>query len=127
MLILSVGLVWRHIFFWKSLDPEQRELVFFRRQTRRRITTSTCIGIVGLAIVCERWINSAPMMLLYLAGLLLLVCWILVTAALDFWSTRAFLHEMRQRHRQERAELEAEVERLRKAAETHEGNGRTAR
>ena len=66
-------------------------------------------------------------MLLYLAGLILLVCWILFMALLDFWSTRSFLREMRQRHHSQRAELEAEIERLRKVQETLEGNGRNGR
>ena len=124
--ILSLGLLWRHRHFWQTIDLdklESQEQTYFRRQYRRRVSTSAMIGIVGLAIIAAHWVISPVLVYVYLAGLMLAVCSILLMALLDFWSTRSFLYDMRRRHSRQRAELEAEVHRLRKARETHEGNG----
>lgn len=72
------------------------------------------IGVVGVAIIAADLIRSPLLVVFYLAGLVLMVCWILLMAVVDLLSTQTYLREARKRRLAKKGELEAEVRRLRK-------------
>ncbi len=122
---MAALLVWRHVAFWQQLDKgrlEQIDRGYFRAQLRRRLQTSIAIGIVGLGILASNWIAGPVVMLLYLVGLVLLVCWILMMAVMDLLSTQGYLRHLRIVHRKQRIEMENEIKRLRKIRRSG-GNG----
>ena len=51
------------------------------------------IGVVGILIMAQNWIQSALAGVLYLSGLILAVCWIMLMALLDFLATKVHLRE----------------------------------
>ena len=127
MLILSVVLVARHIAFWRKLDEvkfEKPELQYFRRQLRRRLITSSLIGVVGISIAGVTWITSPELFTAFLIGWLIVVGLILLLAVFDMMSTRSFLANLQVTQRARYNELQAEIRRLRKKQRTGEENGK---
>ena len=76
------------------------------------------LAILGVTIAIVEWVKSPVVFtIFFIIWMLLLLC-ILLMAFLDMTSNRIFLQEISVKHRVHRAELEAEIERLRKEART---------
>lgn len=130
LVALAVGLVVRHCSFWRSLNKEHlddSEVQYFRRQFRRRVITSSLVGVIGVTFVVLYWIKSPVVFSIFLFGWLITIGWILLMALSDILSTRSFKSELRVSQIARRSELEAEIERLRNRQRTGEENGKGAK
>lgn len=94
LLVFSAVLVWTHLRAWRTAeaaDLSPRDRQFAWRQFRRRAQTSAMIGIAAIAIMVAPLITSrasALVSVFYLAGLLLLVLWVILLALVDAIATR---------------------------------------
>jgi len=85
------------------------------------------LAILGVTIAIVEWVKSPVVFtIFFIIWMLLLLC-ILLMAFLDMTSNRIFLQEISVKHRVHRAELEAEIERLRKEARTGDENGKSSK
>ena len=85
------------------------------------------LGVLGMTIAISEWIKSPLLFtIFFMVWMLLLIC-ILLMAFLDMTSNRIFLQEISVKHRARRAELEAEIERLRKEQSTGDENGKSSK
>ena len=129
MLFAIVLIIW-HVGTWRKLDKSQldaQELRFFRHQLIRRVVTGSMLAILGVTIAIVEWVKSPVVFtIFFIIWMLLLLC-ILLMAFLDMTSNRIFLQEISVKHRVHRAELEAEIERLRKEARTGDENGKSSK
>ena len=71
------------------------------------------------------WVQTPLAGVLYLVGLVLAVCWILLMAFWDLLATKVHLQKMQVRRSNQRSEMEAEVKRLRQEYGRREGNGKS--
>ena len=94
LLVFSGLLVWTHMRGWRAAvrgDLDERDRLFAWRQFRRRMQSSTMIGIAAVAIMAAPYVTSiaSPLLsLFYLLGLFLLVLWIVLLAGVDAIATR---------------------------------------
>jgi hypothetical protein len=128
LVLVAWWLVRSHLLGWHAvrqraneLDPE--EIDFRRRQTRRRIQTSTMLGLVGIAMLVGRllivWRAPPTLILLFWGGVVLLVLWLGVLAVADMVATRYYFNRLREKYLVEQARLQAQLRRM----ERTRGNG----
>ena len=137
LLLVAIGLMLSHLHAWRrvrrrksSADDdtetklEAEEFDYRRRQFRRRMQTSTMLGLLAVAILVGQWLESqtgSPLWELAFWGfVLLLVVWICLLALVDAWATSYHFGRIRQNHTMEQARLQAQVRR----AQSARGNGR---
>ena len=117
LLAVSALLVWTHIRVWraiKAVETDRRERQFGLGQFRRRITASSMIGLIGIALM------SSPQMVdptrsafwLYWGGVLLAVMAIGWLAIIDAMSTRLHFRRQHEFGLVEQAVLKAKLDRL---------------
>jgi hypothetical protein len=123
LLAFAVGLLIPQVRAWRKLpdlEMPQEERDFRRRQLRRRIQTSAMMALLAIAIGVGTLLTSPPLaVLLYWGGVLLLLMWIGLLAAVDIWATRHYYGRLRHDYLLEKAKLEAQLRRLQSAR----GNG----
>ena len=94
LLVFSGVLIRTHLRSWRSAaqdDLTHRDRLFAWRQFRRRMQSSTMIGMAAVAIMAAPYVTSiaSPLLsLFYLLGLFLLVLWIILLAGVDAIATR---------------------------------------
>ena len=118
LLVLAIGLLWRHVRVWNSIKSSgfgANDLDFFRRQFRRRVQTTCTMGAVATCLGVFPFISNKIAALIFMIVVTLLVFWISFSALLDLMSTRSYLDQIRQSQQRERAKLEAEINKLRTA------------
>jgi hypothetical protein len=124
LLAISTAMLLRHRSVWRESDPyelSEREREYRSRQHRRRMQTSSMIGVIGLLVLAGNWLPGGVVLsTTYWSVVLVLVSWIVWLAVADLISTRLFFHQVRQDQLAEQVKLQAEVDRLR----NHDGNGR---
>jgi hypothetical protein len=117
-----------HIRAWRALGErasqmKPEELDFRRRQLRRRTQTSAMLGLVGIAMLVGRvlivWRAPPTLILVFWAGVVLLVLWLGLLAVADMVATRYYFSRLRQSYRIEQARLQAELRRMQRTR----GNG----
>jgi UDP-N-acetylmuramyl pentapeptide phosphotransferase/UDP-N-acetylglucosamine-1-phosphate transferase len=117
LLAASAWLVW-HVRQWRrvqaaSITPEEYDYRW--RQFRRRMQTSTMLGIIAVAIffgvLLERWIIWKPFFVIYWLAVLLLLLWVMVLAMVDIWATKFYYDRLRNSYFHEKLKLEAELRR----------------
>jgi len=108
---------WQH---WQEVDADTtlqpRDRDHLRRRHRRRTQTSTMLGFVGVAILAGRLFppdDSSVVTVLYWSGVTLLVLWMALLAMADMVSTRMHYGGQRRKVDNERAKIEAQLQRLR--------------
>ena len=105
-------------------ESDEAELDFRRRQYRRRMQTSTMMGLLVLGTFGGQFITGAAVLIVgYWAGVLLLVVWIALLAGADYLATRYHFSRLRHNCMLEEAKLHAEARRIRSV----QGNGRHGR
>ena len=104
----------------KNSDLEDAEHDYLRKRRRRRLQTNAIIGIVGLAMIGGVWIRDALFFGIYWFVVILLVLWIILLAAVDFFHTRLYFRQMQLRYSAERTALKAELRKF----QTPESNGK---
>ena len=121
----AAGLMSWHVRSWRGqraseLDP--KELEYRRRQFRRRMQTSALLALIAVSLPVGVWI--VPIWpaagVIFWAGVLLLVAWVAILAALDIWATKYFYGKLRDAYRIEQARLKAELRRI----QAGRGNGK---
>jgi UDP-N-acetylmuramyl pentapeptide phosphotransferase/UDP-N-acetylglucosamine-1-phosphate transferase len=117
VLVASGWLVW-HVRQWEKVDRESispEEYGYRHRQVRRRMQTSTMLGIIAVAIffgkLLEQWITSSLFFLVYWLAVLLLLLWMVVLAMVDIWATKFYYDRLRTTYFHEKLKLEAELHR----------------
>lgn len=118
LVAVSLWLIWAH---WErsaaveadeSLENRQRD--HLRRRYRRRIQTSTMLGVVGVAILGGRLFppdQSGLAFIIYWFCVALLVLWMALLAMADIVSTRLYFGRLRRDVEIQRTALEAQLRR----------------
>lgn len=118
LLAASLWLIWWH---WERLAAvesdeklEGRERDHLRRRYRRRIQTSTLLGVVGVAILGGRLFPPDQARLanvIYWFCLTLLVLWMALLGVADIIATRLYFGRLRRNVEIQRTALEAQLRR----------------
>jgi hypothetical protein len=124
LVAVSALLIWTHVRAWKGLQAEgvgNKELQFGLDQFRRRITASSIIGLVGIALLASpRMVDPTRLAFwLYWTGLLLAVMAIGLLEMFDLVSSRVYYRRIHDSRLVEQAVLKARLNRLR----AHRRNG----
>jgi Na+/H+ antiporter NhaD/arsenite permease-like protein len=124
MFCCAIGLMVSHRRTWRltgESESDENERDFRWRQYRRRMQTSAMMGILVVAAFFGQFISKPPMLVIgFWAGVLLLVIWIGLLAAADYYSSRHHLSRLQHNFILEQAKLHAEARRIRAV----QGNGR---
>ncbi len=127
LLAAAMGLMAWHIRAWESFgrrEADAPEFHYRRRQFRRRMQTSAMLGLSAIALGVGQpltiWVHSAYFTPIYWIAVVLLVCWMVLLALVDAWSSRIYYGRLRQQCRLEEIKLQAEVRRL----QAVRGNGK---
>ncbi len=121
LLLISAALVITHIRAWRAADhgglgAAERE--FHERRYRRRLQSSLMLGVIGLLVLGDLWLDTifqdAWARLLYWSGVGLLLLWLLLLAASDWLASRQHYRGQLDRLQADRDVLRAELERLRR-------------
>jgi hypothetical protein len=130
LVLLALVLVVWHLRAWHAIDQgrlDEEEVRFFRTQLIRRATTGALLGALGVTIAVVPWVKSPLLFTVFFLFWMFLLFCILVMAVWDMTSNRVFLREIAVKQRVRRAELEAEIERLRDEQRTGEENGKSSK
>ena len=95
---LSAALLASHWHQWRRprTEHDQRGFVHIARTLRRRTVASSLVGVIGLTLMAFETVPRTPVSITaYLLALVLMTCWILWLACLDFYAARRF-HEEQQ-------------------------------
>lgn len=120
LLFVSALLVAMHVRAWRTVDhgglgAAGRE--FHERRYRRRLQSSLMLGVIGLLVLGDLWLDAVfpdPWArLLYWSGVGLLLLWLLLLAASDWLASRQHYRGQLNRLQTERDVLRADLERLR--------------
>lgn len=131
LIVVAIGLYWHHLraeALWSAEVarwPEAADTEHSRNSRvrhRRRVRASWLIGVVGIALIGGVFLESTLHFAIFWAIVLLLVSYIVWLGLADLWSTRRHMRALSEQHREAtarlRAELEAEVTRLRSSPST---------
>jgi hypothetical protein len=120
LLVSSAALIACHVRAWRRLQAEElapRERDFRRRQYRRRMQTSTMLGLLGVAIFVGQWLmtweSSRMFLVIYWSGVLVLVLWMALLAMADITATSFFYSREQTDYLVEQAKLQGEIQRVR--------------
>jgi hypothetical protein len=114
LVILSLGLLASHWSAWQKADHgglSSRELLFRRRQFRRRTLASGAIGIVGLLLASGLWMESRLGQLILALLLMIVLLFVILLALLDMLATRVYFGGESAIHSAQVALLKRELER----------------
>ena len=116
-----------HVRTWRrfrELELEPEEFDYRRRQFRRRMQTSAMLGLLAIAIfvgeLLVAWIASVWFGMSFCVGMLIVVLWVGLLAAVDIFATKHHYNRLRQSYVIEQAKLQAELRRI----QAKRGNGR---
>jgi len=135
LLLLGAGcLIISHVVAWRRIQrrrPEVEELDFRRRQFRRRMQTSTMLGLLAAAILVGELaiarVESLWVRLVFWGGVLLVVLWVGLLAIVDIWATKHHFGRLRQSFIIEEAKLHAELRRIQAGQSNGKAEDRDAR
>jgi hypothetical protein len=124
MIVVGLGIAW---FQWRHRQPDASEdeltQLHAARQLRRRLQVSGLMVLVGILIplgdLLPTFRRSPVAFALFWAAILLVLFWIMLLAAADFVSARSYHNLANLRMRQQRRELERELDRLRISGNGH--------
>jgi hypothetical protein len=119
LMAASIGLLLWHVRAWRQADNgalADEDYRFYRRQLWRRVLASTLLGITGLLMLGERWIENPVNQAIYWVGIAGLVGATAVLALTDWLASRVHFSRQVADHATEHALLRAEIERFRREA-----------
>jgi hypothetical protein len=127
LLLAAVVMMISHIRAWRSFkrqDADAEDAGYRWRQFRRRMQMSAMLGMVAIAVpvgfVLSPYLRSGWFDFVYWIATMLVVCWIILLAAVDIWATKYHFGRLHQKCLIERAKLEAEARRV----QAVKGNGK---
>ncbi len=122
----AAALMFAHVRTWRhavGAAETGEELNYRRRQFRRRMQTSAMLALLAVALFLGEWltgvVESRWFAIIYWLGVLAVVVWVGLLALADVLATKFHYDRIRRSHLIERAKLEAELRRIRRA----QGNG----
>jgi small-conductance mechanosensitive channel len=122
LLLAAMALMAWHIRAWEAFQRREADAAEFhyrRRQFRRRMQTSAMLALAAIALgvghPLTSWLGAPWFVPIYWIAVLLLVCWMVLLALIDAWSSRLYYGRLQQRCRLEELQLQAEVRRLQAA------------
>jgi hypothetical protein len=129
LIVVAIGLYWHHhraeanwsaeVARWPEAAATEHSRNSRDRQ-RRRVRASWLIGVVGVAMIGGVFLESTLYFAVFWAIVLVLVSYIVWLGLADLWLTRRHMRALNEQQRvataQLRAELEAEIARLRTQA-----------
>ncbi|MEN6406862.1 MAG: hypothetical protein ABFC77_10350 [Thermoguttaceae bacterium] len=126
LLLVAVVLIVSHVRSWRAfqrepLDAEERDYRW--RQFRRRMQTSAMLALLAVAVLVGYLIPPGFVALAFWLGVLLLVCWLALLAAVDIWATKHYFGRLTHETLVNKLRLEAELRRL----QASEGNGKSVK
>jgi hypothetical protein len=129
LLLSAVGLIISHVHSWHASLQKQLEADEFdyrRRQFKRRMQTSTMLGVLAIAMavgyVLTLWLRSDMFNGIFWMAMMALACWVALLALMDIWATKHHFGRLRQDYVVEQAKLQAEIRRI----QSVRGNGKAA-
>ena len=122
-LLASMALAWWHLRMRRlheqaDFTPKQHD--FYRRQFRRRIQVSAMLGLLGILLGIETWVERPLILAVVGLAMLILLLWIMLLACVDAFASRMHFDQIRSDYIVEQAKLEAQARRLRAVG----GNGK---
>lgn len=121
LLFISLALAAMHVRAWRVADHgglAAAEREFQERRYRRRLQTSLMLGVIGLLVLGDLWLDQivkeAWGRLLYWSGVGLLLLWLLLLAASDWLASRRHYRGQLDRLLADRDALRADLERIRR-------------
>ena len=124
----AAALMFAHVRTWRQAvgaAATREELNYRRRQFRRRMQTSAMLALLAVALFLGEWltgvVESGWFGIIYWLGVLAVVIWVALLALADVLATKFHYDRLRRGYLIERAKLEAELRRIRRA----QGNGRS--
>lgn len=121
LLLAAAGLMASHLRSWRRFremipEIEPDELDFRRRQFRRRMQTSTMLGILAVAILIGHFLTSPPLprsgFILFWGIVLFLLGWVALLALVDVVHTSLYFGRVRDRYRLEETRLKAQLRQI---------------
>jgi hypothetical protein len=116
LVLTSLLLMAWHVKSWREADHgglSERDAEFFRRQCRRRLQTSSMLGIIGLLIFGHLWIPDNTTLAIYWIGVIGLLVWTVLLAAGDFAASRMHYGPQIADQQTEHLLLQREIEKYR--------------
>ena len=110
----SVALLVLHLRAWRDVDNgglSDAERIFHHRLFRRRMRASGMIGLIGCLLLADLAPLPPNVAALYWSGVLGLVLWTMLQAALDYLSIRRHYSQKTADLECQREVLKAEIER----------------
>lgn len=121
LLIAAAVMIAIHLRDWRSADHGglgEVEQDFHARRFRRRLQASIMLGVIGLLVLGDLWLDRVfhedLVRLLYWSGVMLLLVWLLLLAAGDWLASRTHFRGQLNRLQAERSVLQADLDRLRR-------------
>jgi hypothetical protein len=121
LLFISLALAAMHVRAWRTADHgglAAAERDFQERRYRRRLQTSLMLGVIGVLVLGDLWLDQivkdAWGRLLYWSGVGLLLLWLLLLAASDWLASRRHYRGQLDRLLADRDVLRADLERIRR-------------
>ena len=115
LIAAAVLMIW-HFRAWRDAQQSKLapgELVFYRRQFRRRLQTSAVLGLLALVILAGEilipWLQSPVFFTIFLVAVILLVTWLMLLSVMDIWATRYHFGKLREKCLLEQTKLQAEM------------------
>lgn len=127
--LLAAGWLWWHMRAWQAVqagEKDDRERQFQARRYRRRMQASGMLALIAVAIAGGQTIDqraNPSLFVWFWFGVIVLVFWMCALALADALSTHLHVSRTLRQHKVVKAQLEAEVNRLRQAAENERRDG----
>ncbi|MCE5303159.1 MAG: hypothetical protein LLF97_08635 [Planctomycetaceae bacterium] len=124
LLLVAAVLIVSHVRAWRAFqrEPSEAEERDYRwRQFRRRMQTSAMVALLAVAVLVGYGIPPGLVALAFWLGVMLLVCWLALLAAVDIWATKHYFGRLTHETLVHKLRLEAELRRL----QATEGNGKS--
>jgi predicted lipid-binding transport protein (Tim44 family) len=127
LLLAALAMLYSHLRAWREyqrqpLENDERD--YRRRQFRRRMQSSTMLGLLGVGLGAGQalmlWFPSPFWLGVFWAAMLLGLLWVGLLALADAWETRHFYGRRQCQCLIERAALEAKLRRIQEGR----GNGK---
>jgi len=121
-----------HLRAWRRAQDtagktDAKELNYRRRQLRRRMQSTAMLGGLAVALAVGNWLTVdrvGPLVFaVYWGCVVLVVLWVMLLAAADVVSTKHHFGHIRDGQRIEKAQLEAELRRIRSAGADGKSSG----
>jgi hypothetical protein len=121
--LLAVGLFVWHLRSWRGEQQEQgQEREFAYRRFRRRMQTTSMLAALGIGLCLGQLIpreEHPTLFVIFWFGMLLLLAWMVLLALGDLIIGRQQLARLARERRIAEAQLNAELERLRREGAKH--------